>query len=188
MKKILHLSISRPGDIKKVIDYLEDYKKSITDKAEELVRRLIDVGIETGRANTGEYAGYITFNKVVEPTEEGCVGFLIATDGRKLIKQWKYKDGIKTVEVSPLLLAEFGSGWLAHVMTTDDYRSNELGVGQGTFPGQTHAFDDHGWFWETPDGEKHHSYGEAPTYPVYSAMLAMIYEVNSIAREVFSNE
>ena len=188
MKKTLYMSLSTSGDIDKVIQYLEDYQKTIMDKANELVNRLLEVGIDTAYRNTGEYAGFITFNKVVKSTEDGCEGILIGTDGQRFIRQWKYKGGIKSVEISPLLMAEFGSGWLAHVMSTDDYRSNELGVGQGTFPGQTHAFDKEGWFWETPDGKKHHSYGEKPTYPMYSAMLAMIYEVDKIAKEVFSNE
>jgi hypothetical protein len=183
----LYLKLNTPGDIDRVIKYLENYKQTIISKTQEFVDKLIDVGIEVAQHNTGEYAGYIVFSKQIKPTEDGCVGYLVATDGKKIIRQWKYKGGIKTAEVSPLLMAEFGSGWLAHVMSTQDYRSNDLNVGQGTFPNQTHAFDKEGWFWETPDGEKHHSYGEKPSYPLYSATLAMIYEVERIAKEVFSN-
>lgn len=188
MRKTLYLSLTRPGDVDKVIQYLKEYQNTIKEKTTELTRRLLEVGIDTAYRNTGEYAGFITFNKVVKPTPDGCTGILIGTDGQKFIRQWKYKNGIKSVEISPLLMAEFGSGWLAHVMSTDDYRSNELGVGQGTFPGQTHAFNKEGWFWETSDGKHHHSYGEKPTYPMYSAMLSMINEVDRIAKEVFSNE
>lgn len=187
MSKHIVCTISKSESIDKAIKFFEDYLNTIEEKNKEFINRLMDVGIATAENNTGEYAGYITFSKELNPTEDGCEGILIATNGKRLVRQWKYKGGIKSVEVNPLLMAEFGSGWLAHVMSTQDYRSNELGVGQGTFPGQTHAFDKNGWFWETPDGEKHHSYGEKPTYPMYSAVTAMLFEVNRIAKEVFSN-
>lgn len=176
-------NLSKKGDIDKLIGRLEDYKRDLLFKRDKFVRELIKVGINTAKENAGEYAGFIRFEKQIEDGN----GLLIATDGKKLIREWKCYGGIRRAEVSPLLMAEFGSGWLAHVMSTQDYRSNDLNVGQGTFPNQTHAFDKEGWFWETPDGEKHHSYGEKPSYPLYSATLAMIYEVERIAKEVFSN-
>lgn len=179
MKK-LHISLTTKGSIDKAIKALEDYKKDIVTKTERLVAELLEVGVETGIANSGEYAGMIVFKKEIVAGSDGVNGLLIATDGQKIIREWKYKGGIKQAVVSPMLMAEFGSGWLAKVL------DNVEGVGQGTFPGQQHAFDPQGWWWETPDGEKHHSYGEAPTYPVHSALFAMMFEVDHIAKEVFS--
>jgi len=168
--------------INNAIDKLEKYKKELNKRLQLLVSRLMDVGIETGVANEGEYSGMIVFRKVIVPNETGVEGLLVATDGVKLIREWKYQGGIKQAEVSPLLMAEFGSGWLARVLDPIE------GVGQGTFPNQQHAFDLYGWWWETPDGERHHSSGEAPTYPVHSALYAMMFQVESIAREVFNGE
>ena len=76
-------------------------------------------------------------------------------------------------------MAEFGSGWLSEVLF------NVSGVGQGTFPGQIHAFDEKGWYWTTEDGVKHHSIGEKPTHPMHNAMNEMIRDVEKIAVEVF---
>jgi len=181
MKRI-YVSLTTEGSIEKAIKALEEYKSDILEKTEVLVERLMDVGIESGIANSGDYAGMIVFKKEIVPGSDGVEGLLIATDGQKIIREWKYRGGVKQAVVSPLLMAEFGSGWLAKVL--DDVE----GVGQGTFPGQTHAFDKDGWWWETPDGEKHHSYGEAPTYPVHSALYAMMFEVDRIAKGVFNGK
>lgn len=165
--------------IQNAIDTLEQYKIDLKKRTEMLVSRLMDAGIESGIANSGDYKGMIVFRKEITETAEGVIGVLIASDGQKIIRQWKYAGGIRQAEVSPLLMAEFGSGWLAKVL------DNVEGVGQGTFPEQIHAFDVAGWWWETPDGEKHHSIGEAPTYPVHSALFTMMFEVDRIAKEVF---
>ena len=180
MKRI-YVSLTTKGSIDKAIQELERYKDNLYRKIEEFLSRLMDVGIESGVANSGAYKGMIVFRKEIASNEDGVEGVLVATDGQKIIREWKYKGGIKQAEVSPLLMAEFGSGWLAKVIDNVD------GVGQGTFPGEKHAFDKNGWWWETPDGEKHHSYGEAPTYPVHSALVAMLFEVDRIAKEVFVN-
>ena len=178
----LYVSLTKHGSIDKAVKVLEEYKQELTMKMETFVRKLLDVGIEAGIANSGQYAGMIVFEKEVIAGSEDIEGVLIATDGNKIIREWKYKGGIKRAVVSPMLIAEFGSGWLSKVL------DNVEGVGQGTFPHQKHAYDPIGWFWETPDGKKHHSYGEAPVYPIHSAVLAMTFEINRIAKEVFNGK
>jgi len=183
MKRI-YVSLSNKS-IENAIKELEKYRDDLKKKLEIFVVKLIQAGIATAEINEGEYKGMITFrpaNESVFPLSDGVEGILIATDGVKLIKEWKYQGGIKQAEVSPLLMAEFGSGWLSKVLDPVE------GVGQGTFPGEKHAFDVDGWWWTTPDGENHHSYGEAPTYPVHSALFAMMFQIESIAREVFNGE
>jgi hypothetical protein len=185
--KRLYVSLSNQKSLEKAIRELKEYKRTLHEKTEQFVARLIDVGIDTAESNCGQYAGLIVFKKHLFTFEDGVDGVIVATDGSKIVREWMRDGSVVSAEVSPLLMAEFGSGWLANVMSTQDYRSNTLGVGQGTFPGQTHAFDKDGWWWQTPDGERHHSIGEAPTYPMYSAMLAMQFEVDRIGREVFGN-
>ncbi len=180
--KRLYVSLTRDGSIDKAIKALEEYKQELTARMEKFVEKLLDVGIEAGKANSGQYAGMILFEKKVVAGDEDIEGMLIATDGNKIVREWRYKGGIRRAVVSPMLMAEFGSGWLSKVL------DNVEGVGQGTFPHQKHAYDPIGWFWETPDGEKHHSYGEAPVYPVHSAVLAMTFEINRIAKEVFNGK
>ena len=186
MKRI-NLSISKSGSIERAIKELEKYKQSLHGKSELLVSRLMDVGIEVATNHSGQYAGMITFDKKLSQTVNGCDGVLIATNGQKLIKEWYAskkdaleKKNVRSYAVSPLLLAEFGSGWLANVL------GDIPGVGQGTMPGSMgHATDPDGWYWYDESGVKHHSIGETPTYPMHNAAMQMINEVDRIAREVF---
>lgn len=178
MKRI-YVSLTTQGSIQKAQKELEAYKRSIAEKTKLFVEKLLEVGCESGIANSGDYSGMIVFKKEVVAGSDGVDGLLIATDGQKIVREWKFKGGTKQAIVSPLLMAEFGSGWLSKVLDSVD------GVGQGTFPGQTHAFDKNGWWWTTLDGVKHHSYGEAPTYPVHSALYAMMFEIDRIAKEVY---
>lgn len=167
------------SSISKAIDEVNAYRESLKEKCRIFRNRLAEVGIDTAKSNCGEYTGMIVFEKRDDGENST---YIIATDGQKITRQWLYKGGIKSVEVSPLLMAEFGSGWLAKVM---DYSLGISGVGQGTFPGQKHAFDPQGWWWTTPDGERHHSKGEEPTFPMYAATTAMLFEIERIAKEVF---
>ena len=176
MKKITVKLNSK--SIKKAIKELEDYRNSLKAKSELLVSRLLDEGIKVAYQHTGKYGGYVEFKKEIEGGEQ-CVGLLIGSDAKPYLSTWKYKDGVKTAEVSGLYMLEFGSGWLANVIW------DVQGVGQGTFPEQTHAFDEHGWFWEDEDGTRHHSRGEEPHYPMYFADMTMLSQVDKIAREVF---
>lgn len=177
MKYKIHLDTD---EINNLIEELNYYKDSLIPKCQVFVQKLADIGIKTAKANTGEYGSLITFKRELDPTEYGCKAIMIATDGQKIIREWKYHGSTKTAEVSPILMAEFGSGWHAENLDGVD------GVGQGTFPDQTHAFDPYGWWWTDTNGEHHHSTGEAPTFPMHSASLAMIFEMQSIAEEVFN--
>jgi len=181
--KRLNISLTTQGSLNKSIEYLEQYKKELVQKSELFVSTLIDLGIEAGQLNSGQYNGYIVFRKELNSKKDGCDGLLIATDREKIIRQWYRGGQLVSAEVSPLLMAEFGSGWLAQVL----FPSVEGKVGQGTFPGQIHAKDPKGWFWVTPDGEKHYSKGESPTHPMHEAYVAMYSQIDKVAREVFGN-
>lgn len=181
--KRLNISITKPGSITQAIKQLEEYRDSVNAKTTLFIEKLLHEAQITAELNCGEYGGYITFSKVLNPSIDGCVGLFIATDAQKIVRVWQYQGGFKSAEVSPLLMSEFGSGWLSQVK----FPEMKGIVGQGTFPGGTHAFDPHGWFWKDEDGIKHHSIGEEPTYPMYSAMMAVMYSIDEKAREVFKN-
>lgn len=170
------LSIS---SIKRLQDDLRKYQSDLTNKCEIFVRRLAETGIEVAKHNTGNFGHYITFSTKAEPNKDGCKGILLATETGKIISKWQTKDGIKTADVSPLLMAEFGSGWRA------ENPANVEGVGQGTFPDQTHAFDKEGWYWTDLEGNLHHSYGITPKMPMYNAYLEMERKVIETAKDVF---
>lgn len=174
-KRVITCSLSGK-ELDRMVDEIDrHYNILLYFKTSKLLEILADKGIETGKANCGEYGSAIAFSKKVL----GNQVTIIASDRTKIKRQWRYKGDIKEVEISPLLMAEFGSGFNANDMFN-------LGkYGQGTFPNQKHAFDANGWYWVTPDGEKHHSYGESPTHPMYSMVLELLFEVQSVAREVF---
>jgi len=179
MKRI-NISLTTPGSIQKAIEELQSYKFSLKTKAYTLVDRLLAIGIRVAEENSGEYKGLIFYEPFIS-NEFDCVGFLIAQDKQKIVREWYRGGQLVSAEVSPLLMAEFGSGWFAEVLFALS------GVGQGTFPGQIHAFDENGWTWTTKDGVRHYSMGETPTHPMHNASMALINNVVEVAREVFGN-
>lgn len=181
--KQIYISLTTEGSIEKAIKSLENYKTEIHQKTQLFLDRLMEAGITTAKANTGVYGSYIAFEKQISRHSDGYEAILVGRDSQKITRVWytnKARTVEKSYEVSPILLAEFGSGWLANVLDEID------GVGQGTMPGQVHAFDQGGWFWYDEDGTKHHSKGEAPTYPMHKAFITMAYQIDKIGREVFN--
>lgn len=162
------------------IGELKRYRESLAVKNETFVRRLLDVGIEMAEQNVGGYGKYIQFYK------EGkggirTVGFLIG-EGKPITVEWDFKGEKKTAEVDLLLMSEFGSAQFAEVLF------DISGVGQGTFPGQTHAFDKAWSYKEWQDDHKgkwHRTSGTKPTHPMYKADMEMMQQVVQIAKEVF---
>lgn len=177
-KKTLSANLSAKS-LQALQKQLLDYKAELNRNCETFVKRLADEGITVGKQNVGGFGKYITFSMKTEPRKDGCKAIMIASENGKIISSWQTKDGIKTAEVSPLLMAEFGSGWGA------ENPMNVPGVGQGTFPNQSHAFDKEGWYWIDLDGNLNHSYGITAKMPMYKASLEIRNKVKSIAKEVF---
>ena len=167
--------------IKRLQDELQNYNNDLIRKNKLFVERLAQSGIIVAQQNVGNFGRYITFRVDVQQSGSNCKAVLVATNTGHIINKWQTKDGIKSADVSPLLMAEFGSGQKAE---------NPLGLpygGQGTFPGQTHAFDVNGWHWQDLEGQWHHSKGISPTMPMYKAMMEMHLNIKNIAREVYGS-
>ena len=167
------------SSVRNAINELNQYKEEIQSKAQEYVNRLSEIGIQTAKGNVGNFGRYIVFSKEIDPNKYGCKAIILASENGKIVSKWQTKDGIKSADVSPLLMAEFGSGHRAQ------NPENVPGVGQGTFPGQEHAEDPSGWYWKELDGNLHHSYGVTPTMPMYKALVEMETNAMKIAKEVF---
>lgn len=156
------------------------YTKQLPIKCKIFVKRLADVGIESASKNT--VTSLVVFKKqITEEQKYGCKAIMYGMDTMKIFNEWLAWGEVKSAEVSPLLMAEFGSGYNA------ENPQNIEGYGQGTFPNQEHAFDIGGWSWMDLDGNWHHSEGVAPTMPMYNAWLDMYSQVEKIAKEVFAN-
>lgn len=170
----IRVKLSEDG-IESAIAQLDAYKRTLSAKCELAVERLADLGIKTARVNCGEYGDVITFSREVTGIDGGAKGRLIAV-GTPVPRL----RGRQKITIDPLLMAEFGSGWEAKVLDPIE------GYGQGTFPGQTHAFDPKGWYYtDYETRETHHSYGESPTFPMHSAMIAMMFDVERVFKGVF---
>lgn len=177
-KRVFKSDLSVKG-INNLIKQLEDYQQSLIQKCETFVKRLAEEGITVAQENTGNFGKYIAFSVETEPDVYGCTAILLATDTGTIRSEWQTKDGIKTADVSPLLMAEFGSGLKAQ------NPFDVSGVGTGTFPGGSHGSDPNGWWYMDLDGVWHHSYGMSPKQPMYKATMAMQEKIIEIAMEVF---
>lgn len=87
-------------------------------------------------------------------------------------------------ESEALLFLEFGAGIHFNKDMTHPLAS-ELGYGVGTYPGQTHAFDENGWWYLDDNGEWRHSYGIGADMPMYRSAQEMQKKIKSIAEGVF---
>lgn len=186
MSKKISFNLSARS-VKQAAKELLDYKKSLVVKCSTFVRRLADQGILVAQDNLGEFGRYVTFEVQVDPGRYGARALLIATNTGHITSQWisKDEDGnevIREADVSPLMMAEFGSGLIAN-----NVRAHEFGMGTGTFPEQTHAEEPDGWWYMDLDREWHHSYGIRPTMPMWKAAVEMNDVIVETAREVFGS-
>lgn len=172
-------------DLKRMADELRQYGTDLQTKLRLFVSRLADKGIQAAlNANYGSYASYIVFSKETE--SNGTV--IVARETSLLTADWL---GHEDVEISPLLMTEFGAGNYAVYWENSDGMENRrlsdgTPIGRGSFPNQKNAFKDH-WLYRDTEGYLHISRGFYPTRPMHHAVIEIITQVESTAREVFGN-
>lgn len=172
-------------EILRAKDEINNYKQKLIDGCDQFVNELADLGIKTAlmACENDELSKYIAF------TKEAVVGgektlLLVATNRNGLLKRFWFGLNeygvrvVKSADISPLLMVEFGSGMYAE----NPYKFE--GVGRGTFPGQTHAFED-SWSYQTLDGVWHESSGIKPSMPMYKAWEQMYSDIYLVAQKVF---
>lgn len=168
--------------IDNLVNELQAYKKDVLQfKIELLVSRLADVGIVMATSNVGDFKNFITFTKQITPKQNGCSGLMLGYNSATNESVWYTQEGEKRAVISSILMAEFGSG----VYAVKGHR--------GTFPNQTHAFQD-SWKYATEyDAETGKcsgwvtTSGIEPTMPMYKASLEMRAQIKAIVNEVFSS-
>jgi histone H3/H4 len=181
MAKQFKVDILSPKSISQLQKALEQYKKSLIVKTERLCKALSDVGIEVINAKIGEspLGKYISVETKAESIHNGFSMVLVATGEIKASGDYP--------PFNTLLAVEFGAG--IHYNASENPKASELGFGVGTFPGQTHAFDENGWWFYDENKEQWiHSYGVKATMPMYSAVQEMCEKIEEIAREVFEDD
>lgn len=157
------------------------YKKDLLVKIQKFTVALARKGIGIALDNLDEgYGKYIAFTIETDMKKDGVRTLMVATNTGLIRSQWKTLEGEQEADVSPLLMVEFGAGLLAN-----NPNASKLGMGTGTFPGQTHAEDPNGWWYMDLDGVWHHSYGISPTMPMWNAATGMMNAIRETAKEVF---
>ena len=152
------------SSIDAAINELQAYASGLQEKANEIARRLSEIGavnVSLGFAR-GIYSSTNDVSVTVEERGEGS--YAIVASGETV------------------LFIEFGAG------VTYGYghpQAGEFGYGPGTYPGQTHAMTGKGW-WFTENGQSRHTYGNPPNMPMYLTAQGLRERVLDVAREVFS--
>lgn len=162
MSKTIKVNVLDPASIQSAIRELDEYKKWIERKTDELVRRLADMGAVNVSLGFSRaiYTGDKNVNVTVE--QRGPNSYAIVASGESV------------------LFLEFGSG------ITYGYghpQAGEFGYGPGTYPSDKGHWDDpHGWW--IPGGQ--HTYGNPPSMTMYLTGKELHDRLTEIAKEVFS--
>ena len=160
---------------KKLIQYRD---VELPRKCKEFVERLLQSGVSVSREKIDEspLGKYVTVTTDISADKMGCKGILLA---KGAVKE---QDGYDPFSI--LLAIEFGAG--AHFNSTPNpIIGSEFPYGVGTFPGQTHAYEDMWFYWDENTQEWKPTHGVKATMPMYSADMEIIQNVAKVAKEVF---
>ena len=176
-KKVFKSDISVKG-IEALKSQLLQYKDSLSVKCENLVSRLLQSGVAVSQSKVSEspLGKYVTVTTNISADNMGCKGILLAKGAVK--EQEGY------APFSILLAIEFGAG-IHYNPTPNPLISSEFPYGVGTFPGQTHAYEDMWFYWDENSQEWKTTHGVKATMPMYSADMEIIQNVVKFAKEVF---
>ncbi len=178
MARVMTIDVLSKKNIKELQNKLDEYSLSLTNKCKTLVQRLALHGLKVASVNANEspLGHYIHFTVTSDQMPNEAHALLIM-DGQ-VLESGLYEP------FHTALAVEFGAGIRYNPIPNPN--ASKLGLGVGTFPGQTHAFDKNGWyFWDEKTESWKHSYGIKATMPMYNAYTSMFSEVEKIAREVF---
>lgn len=170
------ISVSSLNDLKR---QLLQYKDSLPIKCEKLVSRLLQSGVAVSQSKISEspLGKYVTVTTNISADNMGCKGILLAKGAVK--EQEGY------APFSILLAIEFGAG-VHYNPTPNPIISSEFPYGVGTFPGQTHAYQDTWFYWDENTQEWKPTHGVKATMPMYNADMEIIQNVVKFAKEVFA--
>ena len=175
--KVLKSDLSVKG-IEALKSQLLQYKDNLPIECEKLVYRLLQSGVEVSQSKISEspLGKYVTVTTNISADNMGCKGILLAKGAVK--EQEGY------APFSILLAIEFGAG-VHFNPTPNPLISSEFPYGVGTFPGQTHAYQDTWFYWDENSQEWKPTHGVKATMPMYNADMEIIQNVVKFAKEVF---
>ena len=175
MKIKSELSVNGIESVKR---QLLQYKDNLPIKCEKLVSRLLQSGVSVSQTkiNKSPLGKYVTVTTNISADKMGCKGILLA---KGAVKE---QEGYEPFSI--LLAIEFGAG-IHYNPTPNPIISSEFPYGVGTYPGQTHAYEDMWFYWDENTQEWKPTHGVKATMPMYSADMEIIQNVVKFAKEVF---
>ena len=164
--KTINIELSKKS-IQAAIREIEAYKRSIDQKTKLFIEKMAEAGYNVADATL----------MAVSEEEKGST--VIQSP------QWE-SDNCMVIKMSgdKFLFVEFGAG--IAFSNPQNPKAQDMGMGLGTYPGQTHAYQEEGW-WYREDGVLKKSRGNAPYMPMYKAGVEIRRQVENIAREVFGS-
>lgn len=152
---------------------VEDMRKRLELKADEIAQKLAEKGYETARVII---SGHVFSGSTLSGLKVEKIG-----DADYVVK----------CESEAILFLEFGAGLIGYG------HPEPMGFGPGTYPGKGHWSDPNGWWFETDDDRLivrrdkdgkgiGHSYGIAPAMPMYAAHKEVEMDILNVAKEVFA--
>lgn len=189
--KTFYVSIgAKTGSHAKSIDdcikWLQDYKVELNSKTRQFVNRLADYGIDVAASAvaSSQYDQYISFTKGDESSGDTISIVVYGRNRERIVSQWWHKGKLVENEISPILMAEFGAGWLADISMYDV----PVPGGAGTNSLYGHGTEKN-WRWTSRDGTTYVARDRTeemtPTHPMYYAFIYIRDAVNKVAKEVF---
>lgn len=176
-KKVFKADIFSASSIRKLQDDLRKYQDSLTYKCRLLVERLSQIGANVINVKVDEnpLGKYVKIKTDITEEQAGCKAILITTG------EVKEQEGY--APFNTLLAIEFGAGIYHNKIPNPN--ADKFGLGVGTFPGQTHAYQDYWFYWDDEKKEWRPTHGVKATMPMYYASLEIQKNIVKVAKEVF---
>ena len=169
-KRIVNIDVFSKRSIDNAIKYLDFYAMNIRYQMHRMLERLAREGVEViNSALAGANIDGHSPNAKAS-FELLSIGPNAATAKLKL-------------EGTEVLFVEFGAG--VRYSNPQNPKAGEMGMGVGTYPDQTHAFDPKGWHFRDEAGNHIHSYGNPAYMPMYKASEELRNSVAKIFDEYF---
>lgn len=185
----IQVSLSHKS-IEEAIKKLEGYRDSFGERNQILCRRLADIGVNAAMMTLatkgqGDSLRSASFNISFDIDGQKVSSILSITSTPTITKDGRV--------FYPHLAWEFGAGNHFNGMVSPEPHAKSLGMGPGTFPKQTHVPTPEQthvptpgfWYYRDEHGDAVRSYGTQATMPMYNAILAVIKNIESVAKEVY---
>lgn len=159
----------RVTGVESIIKNITNIQKTLPEQMENFLRNLMNAGIPIIDLN------YVKSRGGNDYTMQHSSWVEVVNNGDRIVAKL-------IVEGEDLAFVEFGAGIFFH--TTGHPLENEFGMGVGTYPNQTHAYDNF-WWYKGEDGKSHFSKGIGAQMPVFKAGEEIANKFEEVARETF---